>query len=214
MPTLLRIDSSVSPESSVSRRLTGAFADAWERAGGTVVVRDLDAVKLPHLPYRGLHFPDRPDVPEDAPERALQDEVIQEIVDADAVVIGAPLYNYSMPSTLKAWLDYLHVPGRTSPGPSGHPVPLAGTPVVVISTRGADYNDPIHETEADHVVPALRLLLGTGMGMEVEAITLDRTLADLLPELDPALAERLFEEARDRAAARGRELASALGGGS
>lgn len=213
MPTLLRIDSSVSPESSASRRLTAAFAQAWQEAGGTVVVRDLDAQKLPHLPDRGLHFPHRPGVPADAPECALQDEVIQEVFDADVLVIGAPMYNYSMPSTLKAWVDYLHVPGRTSPALPGDPAPLAGRTAVVISTRGGEYDDPVHEIEADHVVPPLRALLGAGlMGMRFEAITLDRTLAELLPELDPELAGRLFAEARDRAAALGGELAVALAG--
>lgn len=214
MPTLLRLDSSVSPETSVSRRLTGGFARAWEEAGGTVVVRDLDAERLPHLPSRGLHFPDRPGVPEDAPERALQDAVIQEVFDADVLVIGAPMYNYSMPSTLKAWVDYLHVPGRTAPALPGDPAPLAGRTAVVVSTRGGAYDDAALEREADHVVPPLRTLLGTGMGMDVEAITLDRTLAEMLaevlPELDPALAARLFAEAMDRVAARGRELAEAL----
>lgn len=211
MPTLLRIDSSVSPETSASRRLTEAFAQAWKAAGGTVVVRDLDADRPPHLPHRGLHFPDRPGVPEDLPERALQDTLIQEVFDADALVIGAPLYNYSMPSTLKAWLDYLHVPGRTAAAAPDLPAPLAGKPVVVISTRGTAYDTGTLEADCDHAVPALRVLLGTGMGMDVEAITLDRTLADLLPdELDPVLARRLFDEAVDRAAIRGRELAAAL----
>lgn len=214
MPTLLRIDSSVSPESSVSRRLTEAFARGWEEAGGAVVVRDLDADRLPHLPCRGLHFPHRPGVPADLPEAALQDAVIEEVFDADALVIGAPMYNHSMPSTLKAWLDYLHVPGRTAPALPGDPAPLAGRTAVIISTRGAAYDDPALEQEADHVVPPLRVLLGTAMGMEVEAITLDRTLADMLaevmPELDPVLAARLFAEAAERAFGRGQELAAAL----
>lgn len=208
MPTLLRIDSSVSPESSASRRLTETFTEAWKAAGGSVIVRDLDAAPLPHLPLRGLHFPHRPDVPEDAPARALQDEVIQQVVDADVLLIGAPMYNYSMPSTLKAWVDYLHVPGRTAPGLPGDEAPLAGRHVVIISTRGAAYDDPELEAAADHVVPPLRTLLGAGMGMEVEAITVDRTLADLLPELlDPPLAEKLFDEALALASRRGRELA-------
>lgn len=208
MPVLLRIDSSVSPETSVSRRLTEAFSQAWEAAGGTVVTRDLDADKPPHLPYRGLHFATRPGVPEDAPERALQDALIQEVADADALVIGAPLYNYSMPSTLKAWLDYLHVPGRTAPASPEQPAPFGGKPVVVISTRGIAYDTGTLEVEGDHVVPVMHVLLGTAMGMDVEAITLDRTLADLLPDrLDPELARRLFEEALDRAATRGREIA-------
>ena len=211
MATLLRIDSSISGESSFSRRLTGAFARAWEGAGGSVVTRDLHADPLPHLPSAGLHFADRPGIPEGMPEAALQDEVIRQVFDADALVIGAPLYNYSMPSTLKAWLDYLHVPGRTSPAP-GDPAPLAGKPVVVVSSRGIAYDTGTLEADRDHAVPVFRVLLGQDMGMEVEAITLDRTLAGILPELDQELAARLLDDALARASARGRELASALSG--
>lgn len=118
------------------------------------------------------------------------------------------MYNYSMPSTLKAWIDYLHVPGRTAVEPD-QVAPLGGKPVVVISTRGAAY-DSLLEAERDHVVPALTVLLGDVMGMRVEAITLDRTLAHLIPELDPALADELSEQALARADARGRELAALL----
>ncbi|GAA2087903.1 MULTISPECIES: FMN-dependent NADH-azoreductase [Brevibacterium] len=209
MATLLRIDSSISGEASFSRRLTAAFAHSWAEAGGEVVTRDLHAEQIPHLPHPGLHFPHREGVPEDSPGRALQDELIEEALAADAFVIGAPLYNYSVPSTLRAWTDYLHVPGRTAGTPASAG-PLAGRPVVLLSTRGAAYDQPGQEELLDHAVPALRALLGSALGMDVEAITVDRTLAEVIPALDRERASALFADALDRASARGRELAASL----
>jgi FMN-dependent NADH-azoreductase len=84
--------------------------------------------------------------------------------------------------------------------------PLAGKPVVVVSTRGAAYDEPGAEVMLDHAVPALEALLGSALGMAVEAITVDRTLANLLPELDPAKAGALLAAATELAARRGREL--------
>jgi FMN-dependent NADH-azoreductase len=190
----------------VSRTLTDALADAWASSGGNVVSRDLQVDPLPHLPHFGLHFPAAASDPEEwAPFRALQNEVIDEVKAADAVVIAAPLINYSVPSTLKAWMDYLHVPG-VSAAPVPEEGPLAGKPVVVVSTRGAAYDEPGAEVMLDHAVPALEALLGSALGMAVEAITVDRTLANLLPELDPAKAGALLAAATELAARRGREL--------
>lgn len=207
MRTLLRIDSSLSGDASYSRRLTAAFSGAWAEAGGEVVTRDLHAEQVPHLPHFGLHFASREGVPADSPARALQDELIAEVLAADALVIGAPLYNYSVPSTLKAWLDHLHVPGRTAGGPS-EPGPLTGRPAVIMSSRGAAYDTVEAESHFDHAVPVFRALLGTAMGMEVEAITVDRTLAGPLPELGADRAAAELEEALTAARRRGRELAS------
>lgn len=212
MAKLLRIDSSIHPDASVSQKLTGEFTRAWAEAGGEVVSRDLNAEQIPHLPYFGLHFPTRDGVPENEvglAARALQDEIIEQVLEADALVIGAPLYNYSVPSTLKAWMDYLHVPGRTAMNPDGTGA-LVGKPAVVMSSRGAAYDTAEEVAALDHAVPALQALLGTAMGMNVEAITVDRTLAHLLPELQPQVAESMLTEAVDKAMTRGRELALSL----
>lgn len=211
MAQLLRIDSSLRTEGSASRLLTGALAEAWEAAGGEVVSRDLQAEAFPHLPAFGLHFPAaQSDPPEWAEARARQDKVIQEVSEADALVIAAPLINYSVPSTLKAWMDHLHVPGVTAEDPAQEG-PLAGKPVVIVSPRGAAYDDPGTEVLLDHAVPALEALLGDAMGMAVEAITVDRTLADLLPELDPTRAEALLKAALAAASSRGTQLHAELG---
>ncbi|QSB22046.1 FMN-dependent NADH-azoreductase [Curtobacterium sp. 24E2] len=128
MPTLLHIDSSADLSHSRSRALTAAFADAWRARGPeyTVVRRDLHVDQLPHLETSALHWAavDRTADESVAPEaEALRQEVIDELLAADVVVVGSPLYNYTVPSTLKAWIDRIHVPGvlagDVQPWPAG-----------------------------------------------------------------------------------------------
>ncbi|HET9399283.1 MAG TPA: NAD(P)H-dependent oxidoreductase, partial [Sphingomicrobium sp.] len=92
--TILHIDSSISGDDSVSRRLTRAIVG--QLAGGNVLYRDLAADPLPHLTARG----------QDA-------HILDEFIAADTVVIGAPMYNFSIPTQLKAWLDRLAVAGTS-----------------------------------------------------------------------------------------------------
>src|SRR5690606_5440125 len=113
-------------------------AEVWDGAGDgfTVRYRDLHADPLPHLADASLHWPSRMR-PEGAtpPLEAemLQAELISELLEADVVLIGAPLYNYSVPSSLKAWIDHIHVPGVTAPADFK---PLADRRAVIVSTRG------------------------------------------------------------------------------
>lgn len=181
MPTLLHLDSSADLSGSVSRGLTARFAEAWlalSPAHG-LVRRDLHADPLPHLPTNALHWAPRlrpagQSVPADA--EALQTALIEELLAADVVVIGAPMYNWSMPSTLKAWVDYIQVGGTTSS--FDRPTqPLAGTPVVIVSTRGGQYGPGSGNEDADHEVPALVQALGVAMGMAVEVVIAELTLA-------------------------------------
>ena len=121
--TILHIDSSISGEASVSRRLTRAIVG--QLAGGTVLYRDLAAEPLPHLTARG------------------QDpELLDEFIAADTVVIGAPMYNFTVPTQLKAWLDRLAVAGTsfryTEAGPEGL---LGGKRVIVALASGGAYDD-------------------------------------------------------------------------
>ncbi|MET0475822.1 MAG: NAD(P)H-dependent oxidoreductase [Mycobacterium sp.] len=170
MAYLLQLDSSANLSSSVSRRLTGEFAQRWAAAGPDREIRrrDLHTSPLPHLPTNALHFiaSRRPD---DGVEPALestllQDELIGELSGAAGVVIGAPMYNYSMPSTLKAWLDYVHVIGATSPVQEGI-APLRGKPVAVVSSRATPTGaDPV----ADFVIGPFFAILGGFMSMDVQ----------------------------------------------
>lgn len=189
MPTLLHIDSSANPKTSVSRELTGLFATTWLECGEgrTVTYRDLHAQPVPHISDAGLHYAPRlrVDVEDVAPEaEALQAELIAEVSAADAVVIGAPMYNWSIPSTLKAWIDHIHVLGTTAPYDTADQ-PFAGIPVVVISSRGLTYGPGSNDEGLDHTVPPLVQVLGVALGMKVEVVTSDLTLVGRIPALDP-----------------------------
>jgi FMN-dependent NADH-azoreductase len=192
MPRLLHLDSSADPRTSRSRAITATFADAWRAVSPdhAVTYRDLHADPLPHLPDASLHWPRTgaaPSAPRFAAAETLQEQLIGELMAADAVVVGAPMYNFTVPSTLKAWLDYIHVPGVTTVDSPGRP--LAGRPAVVATARGAAYPAGSAEARRDHVTPVLEIILGDSLGMDVSVISADLTLADTVPELAEFRAE-------------------------
>jgi FMN-dependent NADH-azoreductase len=211
MPTLLRLDSSASGERSRSRTITSAFTAAWTALGPdhVVVARDLHADPPPHLPSSALHWP-AGEMPGERPAdwEAGQQAYIAELLAADVVLIGVPMYNYSMPSTLKAWVDHVHVPGVTAGFPAEE-LPLRGRPVVLVSSRGAAYGDGDNPLEWDHGTAALEVVLGASMGMATQRIVAQLTLAADLA----VLADRRDEgrASLDAAVARARELAAELG---
>lgn len=183
MPTLLHLDSSADLTTSRSRAITATFADAWASRGPdhVVVHRDLHRDALPHLQNADSHFPVglRPEgASVDAAQEALQREILDELLAADAVVIGVPLYNYSMPSTLKAWIDYIHVPGVMAPFGEIDTQPMKGRPAVLVSTRGGVYDQGSPQEFDDHALPALSLILHGALGMEIETIVATRTLTE------------------------------------
>jgi FMN-dependent NADH-azoreductase len=205
-------------KNSRSREVTATFADAWrERGPGfSVTYRDLHRDPLPHLADAVLHWPPRlrpegaatADPAAIAADEALQDELIGELLGADVLLVGAPLYNYSVPSTLKAWIDHVHVPGRTAPFVGAATQPMEGRTAVVVSSRGASY-DPGSPTDGwDHAVPVLQLILGAALGMTVEVITTSLTLAETVPALAPQLDRSRAElaAAHEAAAASARAL--------
>ena len=134
---LLHLDTSALGTNSVTRELTAAVVARWQDATPdlTVEYRDLDADPLPHLTGRTLAKAD--------PAQAEADEAtLQQFLAADVVVIGAPFYNFSIPSTLKAWIDRVAVSGRTFRYTEAGPEGLAGGKrVIVVSGRGGLYGD-------------------------------------------------------------------------
>jgi FMN-dependent NADH-azoreductase len=187
MPHLLHLDSSADGERSRSRAITRTFADTWRDCGPqyTVTYRDLHREPLPHLADAALHWPSRlrpADAAPPAAAEALQQELIAELTAADVVLVGAPMYNYSVPSSLKAWIDHIHVPGVTAPF-DVDTQPLAGRPAVVVTSRGAAYDEGTPTAGWDHAVPVLDLILGTALGMTVTVIATSLTLAETVPAL-------------------------------
>lgn len=197
MPTLLQLDSSADLSASRTRILTRAFADAWRDRGDayTVVVRDLHVDPPPHLNSTAQHWPERLRGGVEAADGvdALQRSIIDELAGADAVVIGAPMYNYGIPSTLKAWIDLIHVPGTTAPFDVASQ-PMADRPVVIVTARGG-----LPGPEDAFVTGPLTSVLSGGLGMTVSIVSTNRTLADRIPRLDPALAAAELDLARREA---------------
>lgn len=183
MPVLLQLDSSADLTTSRSRAITATFAETWRGLSDahTVVYRDLHRDALPYLSDASLHFPAnlRPaDAHPNPAQEALQQSIVDELLSADVVLIGVPLYNYSMPATLKTWVDYIHIPGVTASFGPTESQPLKGRAAVLISTRGGSY-DPGTPTEFDdHAIPALSLILKDALGMNLQTIVATRTLSE------------------------------------
>ncbi|MFI8568920.1 FMN-dependent NADH-azoreductase [Rhodococcus sp. NPDC078407] len=216
MPQLLHLDSSADPARSISRQVTARFSDSWHAIGTdhSVIHRDLHLNPLPHLPTSALHWAPHLRTSEesvDAAAEALQTELIEELISADVVLIGAPMYNWSIPSTLKAWIDYVHVPGVTVPF-DGDTAPLVGKPAVVVTSRGNDYTPGTDAASTDHATAQLRQVLEFALGMDVRFVPVDLTLAPRVP----ALASRIPQARANLEAAYSAadELALLLGGSS
>ncbi|MGV2919251.1 FMN-dependent NADH-azoreductase [Streptomyces alfalfae] len=202
MAVLLHIDSSLSPlERSGSRRLTDAFRKAWEEEHpqGSVVYRDLAAAPVPHLDAATVTAASVP---------PLREELIAEFEKADVVLIGAPMYNFTIPSTLKAWLDHVILAGRTF-GPDVAP---SGKRAVVASSRGGSYRPGTPRAGFEFDTNYLEKVLGDGLGLRVEVITRELTMAAVNPamaELVPQ-AEESARQSLERAAESAREHAALL----
>ncbi|MGW0026724.1 FMN-dependent NADH-azoreductase [Rhodococcus sp. NPDC003383] len=184
------------------------FAETWRGLGDdhTVVRRDLHREPLPHLTDAARLRVDGE--ASDAAAEKLQAELIAEVAAADVVVIGAPMYNWSLPSTLKAWIDYIHVLGTTVPFDNPDR-PFAGKPVVIVSSRGNTYAPGTPGEGTDHTVPPLQQVLGVSLGMAVEVVTAELTLADRLAPLAPLAGQA--KESRSAAEESVRTLAIELG---
>jgi FMN-dependent NADH-azoreductase len=112
MPTLLKIDVSPRGDYSVSRKLTAKFAEQWKQthAGGTVIDRDLVKTNLPFvdLPWIvGAYSSPDQHTPEQKAALKVSDDLIAELLSADEIVLGTPMYNFAIPAILKAWIDHI-----------------------------------------------------------------------------------------------------------
>ncbi|WP_031067708.1 FMN-dependent NADH-azoreductase [Streptomyces sp. NRRL WC-3742] len=213
MPTLLHLDSSALLDGSVSREVTAAYRAAWLAAnpGGTVVYRDLAAAPLPHLDGHGVvsaFLPAEARTAEQQAAFALREEVMTELESADAVLIGAPMYNFTVPSTLKAWLDHVILMGRTA----GETPSAKGTPVTVVASRGGSYAPGAPREPYEFVTTYLEKVLTGMLGLEVDFIVPEFTLAPTVPAMADFIgrAAESRAEALELAARRGKEIGAAV----
>jgi len=166
MANLLFVSSSLFGEASQSGKIAAEFVDRWVNThpGTKIVKRALSAESIPHLTLATFTAGATPADKRSAAETenaALADVLIAELEAADVVVIAAPMYNLSIPSTLKAWIDHVARAGRTfrysAAGPEGL---LKGKKVFIVTGRGGVYTGDSPAKGFDFQEPYLRAALG------------------------------------------------------
>jgi len=161
---LLHIDSSVLGPHSVSRQVSAAIVDRLQQATPSldIVYRDLTLTPLAHL--SGSHLAAAQGAPAPAelgPDLAASVAVLNEFLDADIVVIGAPMYNFTIPSQLKAWIDRILVAGKTFQYGANGPQGLAGGKRVIVAiSRGGFYGAETPYAAGEHLETYLRWVFG------------------------------------------------------
>jgi FMN-dependent NADH-azoreductase len=188
MPHLLHVDSSLRPEEqSRSRQLSKHFAEAWAAANphGTITYRDLAADPPPHfdlVAFSANFTAPEERTPEQINARELTDLYVGEVLDATDILVGMGLYNFGIPSTVKAWFDRLVVPGVTL-GPNGGT--LGGKTLTVTAARGGGYGPGTPREGWDHREPWL-LHAFEQLGLtDVRFIHAELTLARESPAMIP-----------------------------
>ena len=157
--TTLHIDSSISGDKSASKAISRSIVDRLRAsgAGGDYVSRDLVADPLPHLTLDAF----------------ADTAVLDEFLAADTVVIGAPMYNFTLPSQLKSWLDRILVAGKTFRYTESGPEGLAGGKRVIIAlARGGYYDQGSPASALEHLESYLRGVFGF-IGIEPEFVAAD-----------------------------------------
>lgn len=164
---LLHIDSSILAGNSVSRELTRNIVAEWQASHANTQVEYLDlAIDAPsHLSAESLGFRLPPTTATltdgQRRENAVSEALVSQFLAADVVVIGAPLYNFSVPSQLKAWIDRIAQAGRTFTYTEKGPQGLAGgKTVIVASTRGGVYSTSEGGRAMEHQESYLQTVFG------------------------------------------------------
>lgn len=179
--TILHLDASINGENSASRTISRSIVDQLKAAdpSATVVYRDLAAEPLPHLTLDAF----------------ADTSVLDEFFAADAIVVGAPMYNFTLPTQLKAWIDRLMVAGKTFQyGPNGPEGLAKGRRVIFALARGGFYGEGSPAAALEHLESYLRGVFNF-MGIEPEFVAADG-LAIGPEQRDSAIRQALGETVR------------------
>lgn len=199
MPTLLHLDSSPR-EGSVSRQIAAAFLQAWRATnpGGAYIYRDLAADPVPHIDNAQVQIMhrlekdrvrdltaarDAPLAPEERASWKVTWPLIEELLVADTILLGVPMYNFSVPSTFKAWFDRVMIaPLIADPGTGLGP--LSNKRVVVASARGGAYGPGTPRHASDHQEPYLKAALAmVGITENITFLHAEMTKSAHVPQL-------------------------------
>ena len=189
---ILHIDSAITPNSA-SRELTQHTVDLLLAAnpGAQVQRLDLHAQPIDHLAAVSLGFRTGQEAAtaDERAQNALSEQLVSQFLAADVVVIGAPMYNFSVPSQLKAWIDRVAQAGRTFRYTANGPEGLAGGKrVIVLSSRGGQYAGTPFEAAMDHQEAYLRAVFSFFGLPEIEIVRAERLAMDHDASLEAAKA--------------------------
>ena len=210
---LLHIDSSLNGAQSVSRQVTARVVDSWVATHPGTKVQYLDlAVNAPnHFSADAMGVRTGQEAQTDAQrhENAVSEAIVSQFLASDVIVIGAPFYNFTIPSQLKAWIDRIAQPRRTFRYTEKGPEGLAGgKTVIVVVSRGGIYSTSEAGRANEHQEAYLRTVFGflgitdvrfvraegTGMGPEGRAKALANAEQDLAAHTAAPAREALVAE--------------------
>lgn len=168
MPTLLHVSVSPRGDYSISRQLGSAAVQAWKakNPGGRVIERDLAKTQLTFVDVDWIAGAfTAPEHHNESHKKALaiSDELISELIQADKIILSTPMYNFSIPAVLKAWIDHIVRAGKTFRDTAAGGPPeglLAGKKVLAIIASGGSYVNGSGLTALDHEIPYLRFIFG------------------------------------------------------
>ena len=182
MPTLLNIQSSPRAENSISRSLSLDFVRSWQNKhpDGKVILRDLAAQPLPFvgLPWiSGVFVSEEQRTPEMKEAFTLSMELITELFSADEILIGTPMYNFTVPANLKAWIDLVVRPRVTHTGPPERKGLVTGKVCKIIIAAGGNYEEGLPASASDYESGYLKRVLAFIGITDVEIVLAGGTIA-------------------------------------
>lgn len=182
MPTLLNIQCSPRGDNSISRMLSDEFLTAWraKHPDGKIILRDLAESNLPYVGVAwiaGIFLPDNERSPVMQQALQISDELIAELFSADEILIGTPMYNFSVPASLKAWIDLVVRPRATHSGPPERIGLVTGKACKIIIASGGSYDDGLPAAASDHESGYLKRVLAFIGVTDVEVILAGGTAA-------------------------------------
>ena len=212
--SLFRLDASIRPEGSASRAIGDIVENTWREAqpDATITRRHIGLDPLPSTAWANAvfasHTPETERTPEQRDAVALAATVVDELLDAEAILIASPLYNFGVSQHLKTWVDLALTDPRLATG-AGRP--LAGKPAVLVVVRGGAYGPGTPREGWDHSTGWIRRILEDVWGLDLRIVEREFTLVGQNPALDEftELAADMRRDAEHLATHHGRHLAAA-----
>jgi FMN-dependent NADH-azoreductase len=208
---LFRLDASIRTDGSASREIADIVESEWLAAhpGDSVVRRHIGVDVLPSDAWGeavgAAYLADADRTPRQREVAALAKSLADEIVNADAILLAVPLYNFGISQHIKTWIDLVLTDARATPG---NPPLLAGKPFVLATVRGGSYAAGTPREGWDHSTPYLRRIFQDVWGADLTVVEREFTLVGVNPALDDFadVAAEMHRTALDAAQVAGKAL--------